>query len=112
MADYKRKHPGAGDYEAYMAVSKPDSGIKGQMTFDQASDNVDRWLKTMEGQDYVDEAKKAAKKAGIPFDTFAFRDQLIRKQLEQSGSRYAAQAGNQAQSGNTRMRFDAKGNPI
>ena len=37
MADYKRKHPGAGDYEAYMAVSKPDSGIKGQMTFDQAS---------------------------------------------------------------------------
>lgn len=69
------------------------------MTYDQASDNVDKWMASMDGQDYVSKARAQAKKEGRQFDEFQFRLEMIQKALQQSGSMYAPKAGNAAQSG-------------
>jgi len=112
IKSYKDTHKGATDYEAYMAVSQPSANLRGQMTYDQASDNVDKWLASMDGQDYISKARAQAKKEGRQFDEFQFRMEMIAKALQQSGSAYAPKADNAAQSGNTRLKFDARGNPI
>jgi hypothetical protein len=67
---------------------------KGQLTFDQASDNVDKWLAT-NGMSYMAELKKAAKASGQPMpDQFTIRQNLITQQMQQSGSSNAAKPNN------------------
>jgi hypothetical protein len=60
---------------------------KGQLTFGQASDDVDKWLASTQGMSYIAEARKAAKDQGKPLpDQFTIRNQLIKKTMEESGS--------------------------
>jgi hypothetical protein len=60
---------------------------KGQLTFGQASDDVDKWLASTQGMSYIAEARKAAKEQNKPLpDQFTIRNQLIKKTMEESGS--------------------------
>jgi len=61
---------------------------KGQLTFAQASDDVDNFLKNNPG--YIQSQKKAAKDAKQPIpDDFTIRKNLIDQQMQQSGSKNA-----------------------
>lgn len=58
---------------------------KGQLTFAQAADDVDNFLKNNPG--YIASQRKAAKDAKQPIpDDYAIRQSLIEKQMQQSGS--------------------------
>jgi hypothetical protein len=60
---------------------------KAQLTFGQASDDVDKWLASTQGMSYIAEARKAAKEQNKPLpDQFTIRNQLIKKTMEESGS--------------------------
>jgi len=60
---------------------------KGQMTYAQATDDVDKWLATTQGLSYISGLKKAAKDKGQPMpDEFTIRKNLIEQQMQQSGS--------------------------
>lgn len=79
--------------EAIREVKTLGTEAKGILTYDQASDNVDNWLKTTQGMSYIAEARKAAKDQGKPMpDQFTIRNQLIKKAMEDSGSSRAPKA--------------------
>jgi hypothetical protein len=60
---------------------------KGQLTYGQASDDIDKWLASTAGMSYIAEARKAAKEQNKPLpDQFTIRNQLIKKAMEESGS--------------------------
>lgn len=66
---------------------------KGQLTYDQASDNVDKWLTSSQGMSYIAGLKKAAKENKQPIpDEYTIRNDLIFKQMQQSGSSNAPKA--------------------
>lgn len=61
---------------------------KGQLTYSQAADDVDNFLKNNPG--YMQSQKKAAKDAKQPIpDDFTIRKNLIDQQMQQSGSKNA-----------------------
>ena len=79
--------------DAIREVKTLGTEAKGILTYDQASDNVDNWLKTTQGMSYIAEARKAAKDQGKPMpDQFTIRNQLIKKAMEDSGSSRAPKA--------------------
>ncbi len=66
---------------------------KGQLTYSQAADDVDNFLKNNPG--YIASQKKAAKEAKQPIpDDFTIRKNLIDQQMQQSGSSNAPKAKN------------------
>jgi hypothetical protein len=66
---------------------------KGQLTYSQASDDIDKWLASTQGMSYIAEARKAAKDQGKPIpDQFTIRNQLIKKAMEDSGGSRAPKA--------------------
>jgi hypothetical protein len=71
--------------EAYERVKSIGSGFKGEMTLDQATDNIAKFLETPEGMSYMSEQKKKAKEAGLPFDPIDARRQLIQREMSTSG---------------------------
>lgn len=71
--------------EAYERIKSIGSGFKGEMTLDQATDNIAKFLETPEGMSYMSEQKKKAKEAGLPFDPIDARRQLIQREMSTSG---------------------------
>jgi hypothetical protein len=66
------------------------AGSRGQLTYDQASDNVDKYLSSTAGMLYMSDLQKAAKKEGKPLNAMDIRSQLIRQAMTESGSTNAA----------------------
>jgi hypothetical protein len=71
--------------EAYERIKQISSGYKGEMTMDQATDNVKQYLDSMAGMQHMAEAQKRAKEAGVPFDPLDFRNKLIQQEMLRSG---------------------------
>ena len=71
--------------EAYERVKSISSGYKGEMTLDQATDNVAKFLESPSGMMYMGEQQKKAKDAGVPFDPMDVRRQLIQREMSYSG---------------------------
>lgn len=68
--------------QAYEKVKQLGTSAKGQMTPDQAADNVGKFLESMSGMQYVSRLQKEAKDAGKPVpDIYAIRKELIKKEL-------------------------------
>ena len=71
-----------------MREAKTLGNPRGQLTFAQAADDVDNFLKNNPG--YMQSQKKAAKDAKQPIpDDFTIRKNLIDQQMQQSGSKNA-----------------------
>jgi len=63
---------------------------KGQLTYGQAADDVDNFLKSTQGMTYIAGLNKAAKEKNQPMpDAFTIRKNLIDQQMQQSGSKNA-----------------------
>jgi len=63
---------------------------KGQLTYGQAADDVDNFLKSTQGMTYIAGLNKAAKEKNQPMpDAFSIRKNLIDQQMQQSGSKNA-----------------------
>ena len=66
---------------------------KSQLTYGQAADDVDNFLKSTQGMTYIAGLNKAAKEKKQPVpDSFTIRKNLIEQQLQQSGSSNAPKA--------------------
>jgi len=79
--------------DAIREVKTLGTEAKGQLTFAQASDDIDKWLASSQGMSYIAEARKAAKDQGKPMpDQFTIRNQLIKKAMEESGGSRAPKA--------------------
>jgi hypothetical protein len=66
-----------------------------QLTYAQAADDVDNFLKSTQGMTYIAGLNKAAKEKKEPVpDSFTIRKNLIEQQLQQSGSSNAPKAKN------------------
>lgn len=71
--------------DAYERVKSIASGYKGEMTMDQAIDNVGKFLETPAGLGYISEQQKKAKAEGMPVpSTYDIRADLIKKEMEKS----------------------------
>jgi hypothetical protein len=71
--------------EAIREVKTLGVGAKGVLTYDQASDNVDKWLQNNSG--YISKIQSDAKKSGQPIpNAFDIRSQLINQALQQAGA--------------------------
>lgn len=77
-------------YAAYKTAGTASSAGKGQLTYDQASDNVDKYLGTPAGMMYLADLQKAAKKEGKVVNAMDVRTQMIRQAMTESGSTNAA----------------------
>lgn len=63
---------------------------KSQITYAQAADDVDNFLKSTQGMTYIAGLNKAAKEKKEPMpDSFTIRKNLIEQQMQQSGSKNA-----------------------
>ena len=63
---------------------------KSQLTYAQAADDVDNFLKSTQGMTYIAGLNKAAKEKKEPMpDSFTIRKNLIDQQMQQSGSKNA-----------------------
>lgn len=82
IAEYIKQ--GLSPTEAYERVKSISSGFKGEMTQDQAADNVAKFLDSPTGMMYMSEQQKKAKEAGLPFDAIDFRRQLIQREMSNS----------------------------
>lgn len=91
MDDYIRKNPGATLSDAwtfYRGTGKPDRTV---MTYDQAADNVSKFLDTTSGMMEVSAIRKRAKDAGQPEPSLSqIRDMLIQRELQSAGGRSGA----------------------
>lgn len=68
--------------DAYAKVKQVASGFKGEMTRDQATDNVKAFLESAQGSMYIREIQKKAKDAGQPIpDIYTIRKQLIEQEI-------------------------------
>jgi hypothetical protein len=66
-----------------------------QLTYAQAADDVDNFLKSTQGMTYIAVLNKAAKEKKEPMlDSFTIRKNLIEQQMQQSGSSNAPKAKN------------------
>jgi hypothetical protein len=66
---------------------------RSQLTYGQAADDVDNFLKSTQGMTYIAGLNKAAKEKKQPVpDSFTIRKNLIEQQLQQSGSSNAPKA--------------------
>jgi hypothetical protein len=66
-----------------------------QLTYAQAADDVDNFLKSTQGMTYIAGLNKAAKEKKEPMlDSFTIRKNLIEQQMQQSGSSNAPKAKN------------------
>ena len=73
--------------QAYEKVKLLGTSAKGQMTPDQAADNVGKFLESTSGMQYVSRLQKEAKDAGKPVpDIYAIRKELIKKELGSQAS--------------------------
>jgi hypothetical protein len=72
--------------EAYERVKTLALGYKGNITQDQATDNVQKYLESSAGMMQMNKAKKEAEKAGATFDPQAYRDKLIQQEMSRSSS--------------------------
>jgi hypothetical protein len=72
--------------EAYERIKQLSSGYKGEMTYDQATDNAQKFLESTQGMSYIQERRADAKKNGQPVpSTIEIRDELIRNEMSKSG---------------------------
>jgi hypothetical protein len=63
---------------------------KGQLTYDQASDNADKWMQSQAGVEYLSRMRKESKESGKPMPSMLdIREQLIKRAMQTSGSAYA-----------------------
>ena len=78
-----------------MREAKTLGNPRSQLTYGQAADDVDNFLKSTQGMTYIAGLTKAAKdkKEPVP-DSFTIRKNLIEQQLQQSGSSNAPKAKN------------------
>lgn len=90
--------------EAYERVKSIGSGFKGEMTLDQATDNIAKFLETPEGMSYMSEQKKKAKEAGVPFDPIDARRQLIQREMSTSGRSSTARPAGTVDTSNPLLR--------
>lgn len=68
--------------DAYAKVKQVASGFKGEMTLDQATDNVKAFLESAQGSMYIREIQKKAKDAGQPVpDIYTIRNKLIEQEM-------------------------------
>jgi hypothetical protein len=78
-----------------MRESKTLGNPRSQLTYAQAADDVDNFLKSTQGMTYIAGLNKAAKEKKEPVpDSFTIRKNLIEQQLQQSGSSNAPKAKN------------------
>jgi hypothetical protein len=86
---------GASLADAIREVKTLGVEAKGQLTYDQASDNVDKFLTSTQGMAYLAEQRTAAKQQGKPLpDQFTIRNQLINRAMQASGPSQAPRANN------------------
>lgn len=90
--------------EAYERVKFIGSGLKGEMTVDQATDNVAKFLESPSGMMYMSEQQKKAKEAGVPFDPLEARRQLIKREMESSARGSTARPAGQVDTNNPLLR--------
>ena len=81
-------------YKAKMAtwnaLKSASTGGRGQLTYDQASDNADKWMQSTTGMTEMSRMRKEAKEAGRPMPSAVeIRSQLIKDAMLASGSSYA-----------------------
>jgi hypothetical protein len=78
-----------------MREAKTLGNPRSQLTYAQAADDVDNFLKSTQGMTYIAGLNKAAKEKKEPVpDSFTIRKNLIEQQLQQSGSSNAPKAKN------------------
>ena len=76
-----------------MREAKTLGNPRSQLTYGQAADDVDNFLKSTQGMTYIAGLNKAAKEKKQPVpDSFTIRKNLIEQQLQQSGSSNAPKA--------------------
>jgi hypothetical protein len=81
--------------EAIREVKTLGTEAKGQLTYDQASDNVDKFLGSTQGTAYLAQLRTDAKQQNKPLpDPFTIRNQLIKKAMEDFNASKAPRAGN------------------
>lgn len=90
--------------EAYERVKSIASGFKGEMTLDQATDNVAKFLESPSGMMYISEQQKKAKEAGTPFDPMQERRKLIEREMSYSGRGSTARPSGQVDTSNPLLR--------
>jgi hypothetical protein len=90
-----RVKAGASLADAIREVKTLGVGAKGQLTYDQASDNVDKFLTSTQGMAYLAQIRTEAKQQNKPLpDQFTIRNQLIRRAMEDAGPSQAPRANN------------------
>jgi hypothetical protein len=93
MNDWMRQNPGksfADAWEWYRGAGKPD---KARMTYDQAADNVGKFMDSISGMQEIAAIKKRAKESGQPEPSMSqIREMLIQRELQGAGSRPPAPA--------------------
>jgi hypothetical protein len=102
IAEYIKQ--GLSPTEAYERVKSISSGFKGEMTQDQAADNVAKFLDSPTGMMYMSEQQKKAKEAGLPFDAIDFRRQLIQREMANSARTSVARPSGAVDSNNPLLR--------
>jgi hypothetical protein len=102
IAEYVKQ--GLSPTEAYERVKSISSGFKGEMTQDQAADNVAKFLDSPSGMMYMSEQQKKAKEAGVPFDAIDFRRQLIQREMASSARTSVARPAGAVDSNNPLLR--------
>jgi hypothetical protein len=93
MNDWMRQNPGktfSDAWEWYRGAGKPD---KARMTYDQAADNVGKFMDSISGMQEIAAIKKRAKESGQPEPSMSqIREMLIQRELQGAGSRPPAPA--------------------
>lgn len=93
--DFFRQDPEG--YARFMAARQGPRNEPKAMTYDQAADNVSKFLDTQAGMMEIFAIRKQAKEAGQPEPSFSqIRDMLIQRELQGAGAKTAPALGNQA----------------
>jgi hypothetical protein len=97
MNDWMRQNPGktfSDAWEWYRGAGKPN---KSGMTYDQAADNVGKFMDSISGMQEIAAIKKRAKESGQPEPSMSqIREMLIQRELQGAGSRAPAPANQPA----------------
>jgi len=97
MEDWMRQNPGktfSDAWEWYRGAGKPN---KSGMTYDQAADNVGKFMDSISGMQEIAAIKKRAKESGQPEPSMSqIREMLIQRELQGAGSRAPAPANQPA----------------
>jgi hypothetical protein len=96
--------------KALEAMKSAGAGNRGQLTYDQASDNVDKWMQSTVGSTEISRMRKEAKDAGRPLPSaMEIRNQLIKDAMTASGSSYAGKMNSAAGPSSGKMPPPPKG---